>query len=178
MRVPVFIKEIVICRASKRNFAMRNKTALQSRGQAATSLKIEDLRSNKTTGKLVQQIFQITYNLQGRSQNNGEIQAPGPDVSARGLRLLMGAIGQSSRKLTSYTTELSAFNNMKFRLFCPFLTIPLYGLTRTLTSLTIQTDLSRPDRWSCYCIPFETLMPKAITKYMSDRGYLLNFYSS
>ena len=73
MRVPVFIKEIVICRASKRNFAMRNKTALGSRGQAVTSLKIEDLRSNKTTGKLVQQIFQITYNLQGRSQNNGEI---------------------------------------------------------------------------------------------------------
>jgi len=55
-----------------------------------------------------------------------------------------------------------------------------YGLslTRTLTSLTTQTDLSRPDGWSPYCIPFETLMPKGITRYMSDRGYSLNFYSS
>jgi len=30
----------------------RNKTALGPRGQNETSLKIEDLRSNKTTGKL------------------------------------------------------------------------------------------------------------------------------
>jgi hypothetical protein len=52
------------------------------------------------------------------------------------------------------------------------------GLTRTLTSLTTQTDLSRPDGWSPYCIPYETLMPKGITRYMSDRGYSLNFYSS
>ena len=37
-------------RASKRNFA-RRKTALGCRGQTETSLKIEDLRSNKTTGK-------------------------------------------------------------------------------------------------------------------------------
>jgi hypothetical protein len=53
-----------------------------------------------------------------------------------------------------------------------------YGLTRTLTSLTTQTDLSRTDGGSRYFIPFETLMPKRITKYMYDRGYSLNFYSS
>ena len=39
-------------RASKRNFARRNKTASGSRGQTETSFKIEDLRPNKTTGKL------------------------------------------------------------------------------------------------------------------------------
>jgi hypothetical protein len=38
--------------ASKRNYARWNKTALGPRGQAETSIKIEDLRSNKTTGKL------------------------------------------------------------------------------------------------------------------------------
>ena len=39
-------------RASKKSFARRNKNALGPRGQTETSLKIEDLRSNKTTGKL------------------------------------------------------------------------------------------------------------------------------
>ena len=39
----------VACRASKRNFASRNKTALEPQGQTETSLKIEDLRANKTT---------------------------------------------------------------------------------------------------------------------------------
>jgi hypothetical protein len=39
-------------RASKRYFARRNKTTLGARGQAETSRKIENLRSNKTTGKL------------------------------------------------------------------------------------------------------------------------------
>ena len=39
-------------RASKRNFAKRNKTALWPLGQTETSIKVEDLRSNKTTGKL------------------------------------------------------------------------------------------------------------------------------
>ena len=39
-------------RASKRNFARRNKTASGPRGQTETSFKIEDLRPNKTTGKL------------------------------------------------------------------------------------------------------------------------------
>jgi len=34
---------------------------------------------------------------------------------------------------------------------------------------TTETDLSRTDGWSRYIIPFETLMPKGITKYMSDR---------
>ena len=38
--------------ASKRSFARRNKNAFGPRGQTETSLKIEDLRSNKTTGKL------------------------------------------------------------------------------------------------------------------------------
>ena len=38
-------------RASKSNFAKRNKTALVPRGQTEISLKIEDLRSNKTTDK-------------------------------------------------------------------------------------------------------------------------------
>jgi hypothetical protein len=38
-------------RASKRNFARRNKTASGPRGQTETSFKIEDLRPNKTTGK-------------------------------------------------------------------------------------------------------------------------------
>jgi hypothetical protein len=42
---------IYIIRASKRNFVKWNKTALGPRRQTETSLKIEDLRSNKTTGK-------------------------------------------------------------------------------------------------------------------------------
>jgi hypothetical protein len=44
--------QCLACRASKRNFARRNKTALGPQGQTETSLKIGDLRSNKTTGKL------------------------------------------------------------------------------------------------------------------------------
>jgi phospholipid N-methyltransferase len=44
--------DLFLYSASKRNYAKRNKTALGPRGQAETSLKIEDLRSNKTTGKL------------------------------------------------------------------------------------------------------------------------------
>ena len=40
-------------RASKRNLARQNKTALGPRGQTETSLKIENLRYNKTTGKLL-----------------------------------------------------------------------------------------------------------------------------
>jgi hypothetical protein len=39
-------------RASKRNLAWRNKTTLGAQGQAETSREIENLRSNKTTGKL------------------------------------------------------------------------------------------------------------------------------
>ena len=39
-------------RDSKRNFARRNKDSFGAPGQAATSLKIEDLSSNKTIGKL------------------------------------------------------------------------------------------------------------------------------
>jgi len=46
------INFIVLGRASKRNDAMWNKTAFAPRGQAEISLKIEDLRFNKTTGKL------------------------------------------------------------------------------------------------------------------------------
>ena len=45
-----------ILMASMRNLARRNKAALGSRGQAETSLKIEDLRSNKTTGKLASEV--------------------------------------------------------------------------------------------------------------------------
>jgi len=51
-------------------------------------------------------------------------------------------------------------------------------LISTLTSLITETDLPRTDRWSHYFIPFETLISKGITKYMYDRGYFLNFYSS
>ena len=40
---------IYITRASKKKIAKRNKTALRT--QTETSLNIEDLRSNKTTGK-------------------------------------------------------------------------------------------------------------------------------
>jgi hypothetical protein len=36
-------------RASKKNFARRNKTAFGPGGQAETSLKIEDMSTNKTT---------------------------------------------------------------------------------------------------------------------------------
>ena len=39
-------------RASKRNFGRQNNTALGPRGQAETSAKIKEFRSNKTTGKL------------------------------------------------------------------------------------------------------------------------------
>jgi hypothetical protein len=39
-------------------------------------------------------------------------------------------------------------------------------------------DLPRTDGWSRYAIPFETVMPKGITKYMYDRGYTLDFYPS
>ena len=38
-----------VIRAFKRNLARRNNTALGPRGQAEISLKIENLRSNKTT---------------------------------------------------------------------------------------------------------------------------------
>jgi hypothetical protein len=41
-----------ITRASKINFARRNKNALGLPRQVEISLKNEDLRSNKTTGKL------------------------------------------------------------------------------------------------------------------------------
>ena len=60
---------------------------------------------------------------------------------------------------------LSLFNNIYY-----------YRLTRTLAYLTAQTDLSRTDEWSWYAIAFNTLLPKGITKYMYDWGYLLDFY--
>jgi hypothetical protein len=47
-RSVVFSGGILSVRASKRNFAWRNKTALGPWGQTETSLKIEYLRSNKT----------------------------------------------------------------------------------------------------------------------------------
>ena len=81
--------------------------------------------------------------------------------------------------------ELHGLYNRKGDVFDHFLAtwnsdyfVPLsqchYGLTITLTILTTQTDLSRTDGWSPYLIPFEALIPKEITKYMSDRGYSLN----
>ena len=94
-----------------------------------------------------------------------------------------GSMGQSPRKPTGYTTErtdvliilealLTTWNSDYFVPFWQY----HYGLTKTLTSLTTQIDLSRPDGWSRDGMPFETLMPKGITKYMSDRGYSLNVY--
>jgi hypothetical protein len=47
-----FLRVLCMLRASKRNFSRRNKTASGPRGQTETSFKIEDLRPNKTTGKL------------------------------------------------------------------------------------------------------------------------------
>ena len=47
-----FHSVLLMIRASKRNDARRNKTALGPLGQDETSLKIEDFRSIKTTGKL------------------------------------------------------------------------------------------------------------------------------
>ena len=41
-----------------------------------------------------------------------------------------------------------------------------YGQTKTVMFLTTQTDLSRTDGCSRYCIPFETLMPRGKTIYM------------
>ena len=41
----------------KMDFARRNKTALGHRGQAEASLKIQDLRSNKTTGKFSSMLY-------------------------------------------------------------------------------------------------------------------------
>jgi hypothetical protein len=44
------MQSVPITRASNRHFARRKKTASVPRGQTETSLKIEDLLSNKTTG--------------------------------------------------------------------------------------------------------------------------------
>jgi hypothetical protein len=47
------MQSVPITRASNRNFARRKKTASGPQGQTETSLKIEDLTSNKTTGNLL-----------------------------------------------------------------------------------------------------------------------------
>jgi hypothetical protein len=47
-----FHSVLLMIRASKRNDAKRNKTALGALVRDETSLKIEDFRSIKTTGKL------------------------------------------------------------------------------------------------------------------------------
>ena len=53
LQLPTCIcKSVPITRASNINFARRKKTASWPRGQAETSLKIEHLTSNKTTGNL------------------------------------------------------------------------------------------------------------------------------
>ena len=104
----------------------------------------------------------------------------------RGVWVLLKSVHEAKPpKLTGYTSGRVTFliifevllttSNSDY--FVPFWQYH-YGLTRTLTSLTTQTDLSQPNGWSRYCIPFENLMPKGITKYMPDRGYALNFYSS
>ena len=49
MELCVSLISMSMTRASKRNFAMRNKAVLGSRGQTENSLKVEDLMS---TGKL------------------------------------------------------------------------------------------------------------------------------
>ena len=63
LQLPTCIcKSVPITRASNINFARRKKTASGPRGQTETSLKIEDLTSNKTTGKLSydqQPVFRI-----------------------------------------------------------------------------------------------------------------------
>jgi hypothetical protein len=46
------LSNFISARASKRNFARQNKSVLDPVDRSDTSLKIEDLRSNKTTGKL------------------------------------------------------------------------------------------------------------------------------
>jgi hypothetical protein len=46
------LRKGTVPRSSKRNDARWNKTALGSRGQAETSIKMEALRSNATTGKI------------------------------------------------------------------------------------------------------------------------------
>jgi len=59
------MQSVPITRASNRHFARRKKTASGPRGQTETSLKIEDLTSNKTTGKLSydqQPVFRILRN--------------------------------------------------------------------------------------------------------------------
>jgi hypothetical protein len=50
LSLPDIYNRVTIVRASKRDYARRNKTDLGLWGQAESSIKIEDLRSNKTTG--------------------------------------------------------------------------------------------------------------------------------
>jgi len=86
-----------------------------------------------------------------------------------------GSRGRSPllRKPNGFTTERMTFliilevllTTWNSNYFVPFWQYN-YGLTRTLTPLTTQIDLSRTDGWSRYFIPFETLMPKGILKYM------------
>ena len=84
-------------------------------------------------------------NIQRRSQNNGEVQAQA--VSTRGLGPLKGIHGAKSleahglynRKGDVFDNFGSAFNNMKFRLICPLLTMPL----RTNQNFNV---LDYPDR--------------------------------
>ena len=52
MNLQLPMQSVPITRASNRHFARRKKTASWPRGQAETSLKIEHLTSNKTTGNL------------------------------------------------------------------------------------------------------------------------------
>jgi hypothetical protein len=70
------------------------------------------------------------------------MEGPAVPVGTRGTS--PEAHGLYNRKGDIFDHFGSALNNMKFRLFCTFLTIPLQTtVTRTLTSLTTQIHFSR-----------------------------------
>ena len=72
----------------------------------------------------------------------GLMEGPAVPVGTRGTS--PEAHGLHNRKGDIFDHFGSALNNIKFRLFCTFLTIPLQTtVTRTLTSLTTQTHFSR-----------------------------------
>ena len=92
------------------------------------------------------------------------------------------SMGKSSRKLTGYTTEsmtfliilevlLTTWNSDYFDSFWQY----HYGLTRTLSPWLPRQTSPGPDGWSPYCIPYETLMPKGITRYMSDLLFVMKY---
>ena len=111
--------------------------------------------------------------IQGRSHNR-IVEKDRHLLFRWGVRgCLRVSTGRIPRKLTGYKTvrvrfliilevPLTTWNSDYFVPFWQY----HYGLhvTRTLTSLTTQTDVSWTDGWSCFFIPFKTLMQKGITK--------------